>query len=131
MRLIETGLEAERSLREMGTGHVARGDPEMLQRLSYLAAEGVIGRLACRRDLVSEGYQAEDTAKLAQDYRMQDAIRNRSPAEIQEGIANGSLTARLGKKAADKTAQAEKERRMSEAQNAKQNHKPMTNQPKR
>lgn len=131
MKLIEAGRKAEKSLREMDAGHMAREDPRTLRTLSYLAAEGVVGRLACRRDLVSEGYRAEDTAKLASDQRMQDAIRNRSPAEIGEKIANGSLAAQLGKREMGSKARAEKERRMSEAQKAKQNQKPMPHQPNR
>jgi len=131
MQLIEAGREAEKSLQEMGAGHMAREDPETRKTISYLAAEGVIGRLARRRDLVSEGYRAEDTGKLASDQRMQDAIRNRSPAEIREKIADGSLAAQLGNREMGRMTRAERDRRMSETQAAKQNHKPITNQPKR
>ena len=131
IQLIETGREAEKSLQEMGAGHMAREDPGISQSISYLAAEGVIGRLARRRDLVSEGYRTEDVAKLASDKRMQDAIRNRSPAEIREELVNGNLAAMLGNREKGRINQTEKDRRMNETQVATQNHKPTTNQPKR
>jgi len=94
MSLIENGREAERQLAQL-EGSGAEKTPEGLQTLSGLAAKAVIGRIATHRNLPAEGFKIQDIETTATDSRMQDAIRNKSPAAILKDVESGSLLTKL------------------------------------
>ena len=97
MSLIEKGREAEQQLGQLeGTG--TEKTPEGLQTLSDLAARAVIGRIATHRNLPAEGFTIKDIETTAMDSRMQEAIRNKSPAGILKDVESGKLLAKLGTK---------------------------------
>ena len=121
MSLIEDGRKAEQQLGQMeGTG--AEKNPEGLQTLSVLAARAVIGRIATHRNLPAEGFTIQDIETVAKDQRMQEAIRNKSPAAILKDVENGNLLTKLGtKEKAPEGKDRQKEMQAGEANTAKQN----------
>ena len=123
MSLIEDGREAERQLKGL-EGSGAEHDAEGLQNLSRLAAKAVIGRIATHRNLPAEGFTIQDIETVAKDPRMQDAIRNKSPAGILKDVESGTLLTKLGKKENILEGRnRQKEMQANEANKTKQNQK--------
>ena len=126
MRLIEEGREAERQLKDLEGSGIEK-DPEGMQRLSKLAAKAVIGRIATHRNLPAEGYRKDDLETVAGDQRMQEGIRNKSPAAILGDVQNGNLLAKLGtKQIGPNEMQQQKQMQIDQPKAVKQNNKQHT-----
>ncbi len=84
---IENGRNAERQFSEQAD-QLARGDPE---KISQLAAEALIGRMAMHRPLPDGFEPVAESRKLAADPKFSKAIEGKAPGDLMKGIESGQL----------------------------------------
>ncbi|MCR5283713.1 MAG: hypothetical protein K6E18_10110 [Lachnospiraceae bacterium] len=84
---IENGRNAERQLLEQAD-QLARGDPE---KISQLATEALIGRMALHRPLPDGFEPVAESKKLAADPKFGKAIEGKAPGDLMKGIESGQL----------------------------------------
>ncbi len=122
MDVLSKGVAAERQLGELsGPASEGRTDPE---KLTELAAQSLLGRIAAHREL-PPGFQKNEAQMLSQDPKFKDLIGQKGPEEILKEVQNGSLV-KAAAKVNKKIPEVDKPKEMEMQKTNIKQHRPMS-----